>query len=62
METANQEIAKLIVERCSRDKNQTSMYIEEYASLLEKYTTSCVVRSAREDVVKKAKEAFEKKV
>ena len=58
----NEEKARAIVRSTEHDQSKTSLYIEEYAALLEKYTTACVIRSAAETMAIKAKECAEEQV
>ena len=62
MSQTNEERAGLVVHSSKHDETKTSLYIEEYAALLDKYTAACVVRSSAETMAVKAKEEVEEQV
>ena len=62
MSQTNEEKSRSLVHSTKHDQSKTSLYIEEYAALLEKYTTACVIKSAAEKMAIKAKECAEEQV
>ena len=62
MMKSNSEKAALIVRSSQHDASKTAVYIEEYARLLDKYTSACVVRSSKEELAIHKKDVMEKKV
>ena len=53
---SSEEIAKLVVQATEHEPTKTSMYINEYASLLEKYNTACVVRISADELAQEEKD------
>ena len=62
MKLSNLEKARHVVTSSEHDPAKTVLYIEEYRSLLEKYTEACVVRSSKEGLALKAQEDLKKQV
>ena len=61
MKRSSEEIAKL-VQATEHESTKTSMYINEYAALLEKYNTACVVRISTDEFAQEEKDDLNKQV
>ena len=62
MKRSGEEIAKLVVQATEHESTKTSMYINEYATLLEKYNTAGVVQISTDEFAQEEKDDLNKQV